>query len=251
MALPHYDKEGKKKSLQAFTLTLLFTCLLQGVVTFGVSVWMTSYSIPPCTFLTYYLVEAYLSLAAGVVICILAVIGAFNSCRGNNQNVIRKFIISAMIVVTLQCASFVLAIKHKEEISHGTFKHTMTSAFQNPESTEKHKQCYNTLQKRHQCCGVLSYKDWDNTSIIKYPESCQCDSHLSQTPFCHLMNGTQDLFVYKQGCYQPIVDKLEQVTLVFSILPPVVTVIQAFHVICTLYALLKINGNSVVGANIE
>ncbi|XP_066988234.1 CD63 antigen-like [Macrobrachium rosenbergii] len=160
----------------------------------------------------------YQTPAVGLIIlgAIILAVSFFGCCGAKRDSVIMLWIFIGLMTVILLCeiatAVTVTVLRRDiEELVQKNLNETM-SHYEDPKALPT--MAWNEIQRKHRCCGVTSYLDWDNTpygaEVSGVPDSCCIVENFGcgQDVFGFVPSGNDTVVpnIYSEGCYQALSD---------------------------------------------
>ncbi|XP_039605200.1 leukocyte surface antigen CD53 [Polypterus senegalus] len=173
-----------KYTLFAFNLIFwVCGCLILG---FGIYLMMQDYIVGLFPSVPFFSISNTL-IIVGTIIMVVSFLGCLGSLKENKCLLCSFFILLLLLLVTEVSVAVVLLVK-ESEIEEQITKELKTSLSQYQNSTSK---TWDEVQKRMECCGISSSKDW----IPEVPGSC------CKTDNCDV-SKTDNL--WKEGCLDKV-----------------------------------------------
>lgn len=128
-------------------------------------------------------------IVAGTIVFVIAFLGCYGAIK-EHYNMLIAFATALLIIFVIELAVGIAAAVFKNDFSMA-MKDTLKESMKN--YTEVDKQAWDNIQKKLQCCGVESPRDWIQTGIPAFPSSC-----------CNTQTICQTYNAYKQGCFSKL-----------------------------------------------
>ena len=105
----------------------------------------------------------YLSIAVGVVVVVLSMLGGFGAYR-ENKCLVMTYSVNLVLLLLLQIVAIVLISLQRSQLRSIIMeKMSRTLVDFTPEASKgsfKHTDAWNAMQTNLHCCGLTSYKNW-------------------------------------------------------------------------------------------
>lgn len=136
----------------------------------------------------------------GIVTLVIAAVGAYGAHRESKPALI-VFLVCMVIGTLLMLRAGVPAAAARPQLE-GILEERFRSMVPLDKATEDVKEMADTLQTHMHCCGLFSYKDWED----EIPDSCVCSRQEQEEGDCEAVTY-KDLFlkqrkyVYSKPCF--------------------------------------------------
>lgn len=166
-----------------------FFVWVAGGVLIGVGIWSRLQRNPLAYAFDYVIVDmAYLLIGIGAVMFLISLFGCLGAMR-ESLCLIRTFVIAVVIVFVAQLVAGVLAFTLLDTVESTMMTHIRQAIVNyNETSASDTDAALNTLQIQHQCCGGVSYQDWETSAQYNCSSgssvvtSCSTPDSCCQTP---------------------------------------------------------------------
>lgn len=160
---------------------------------------------------------AILLIVVGIFVFIIGVVGAVGALFASKvfgRIILMVYAIGLGLLVICEVAGGIAAAAARDQLA-GVFRDSVNSTFQNYLNNTSERDAWNDFQKRFECCGVKSYKDYralfhDNS----VPLSC-CNGEARNATGsgridCSIAvkNVTDSAYVYSKGCSDALADAI-------------------------------------------
>jgi len=133
-------------------------------------------------------------ISTGIAISLVALMSCYCTLSGNS---ILLYLYSAFlgVVLVLQISIGIAAFAYRDTIKE-SFKKGLTNSMKTYTEIEANQEAVDIMQATLQCCGVESYKDWENLGL-PVPDAC-----------CKMQDCNTKIIpnIYEVGCYTTVVN---------------------------------------------
>lgn len=183
---------------------------------------------------------AYLIIAAGCAVIILAVVGMFGALYDSKVNrfLLLLYIILVIVVFVLQTIGGILAFTYREEVFdfvRDGLNDTMSEYGGDSNRARSITNAWDYVQDNLECCGVNNYTDWaDVPSVNMWPDSC-CTGGVSNDTDAVPCPSSD---VYEDGCEDALTDFIQNNLLIVAtvaitfVVAEVIVVLMAVCLLC-------------------
>ncbi|XP_069937584.1 CD151 antigen-like [Cherax quadricarinatus] len=161
----------------------------------------------------------YETPAIGLIILgsIILVISFFGCCGAKKENVfmLRIFAFLMMVILVLEFAAAITVAILRPDIET-LLKENMNKTMENyGDDKSLVTKAWDDLQKKHDCCGTSSYRDWEwtkygqNETVLGVPDSC-CMNITSQCGYKVFPEHGTPSNIYTEGCYTALTESVHR-----------------------------------------
>ncbi|XP_018326784.1 CD151 antigen [Agrilus planipennis] len=143
----------------------------------------------------------YVLLITGILISLVSCFGCFGAIKEVRCMLMTYFIVIFIVFVTMLLGG-ILGYVFREKVGI-TMRNAMVSSIPSYGRVKSVTNAWDETQHRLQCCGIYSYRDWQNN----IPDSCCKEPVEGKRQRCQLMFEQQNSFtLYQRGCLNVTVD---------------------------------------------
>jgi hypothetical protein len=187
---------------------------------------------------------AILSIVAGVVATIVAVLGIIGAIA-LNRFLLGLFAIVITVFIILELVSGILGFVYRNEVE-STVNRNARSAIEKYLNESDARNTIDTIQKDFECCGWENYTDWEDYFETEhaFPSSCECDEDDGgdvddhdggdDDKNCKSFNAFINQTIYVDGCRDSVTDTIENLRLALGAIGIAFAVVQVLVVILAL-----------------
>ncbi|CAG7723418.1 unnamed protein product [Allacma fusca] len=196
-----------KSLLRNYLYIFNFFFLCGGIIVLAVGVWsiIAEHGFVSLLSNVSYPLTSYLLVSAGVLVLIASVIGCCG-IKKSNRCFLLIYILMLLLVFLLEAKAGILAYIYREQ-AYQDLKSYLNETFIESYGTDASKtDAIDSLQREHQCCGVVSFEDWNASQWKRegiagrneVPDSC-CKT---ESPECGIRNHPSN--IYYSGCLRKL-----------------------------------------------
>lgn len=238
-------------------LNIIF--LLLSVAGIGLSIWMFVDPTIPLHFTQEsrdYLITTIIILLASIILLIVSLLGIYSVGQEIRKALIVSFCL-LLIIVVAEIAAGVWGYINRDNLEQHIRASVKNSVRDDYDKDENVKKLFDTIQAKLHCCGAEHATDWTrgkgynmgvsgNPNQYNIPESC-CREGISSED-CR--SATHDVkvgsepnrrFIYDNGCYTMIYEKLKESCCIILIAGGVILGIQLLGLILGLILACSMN----------
>ncbi|CAH1100962.1 unnamed protein product [Psylliodes chrysocephalus] len=174
---------------------------------------------------------AYILLATGILVTFISCLGCMGSVKEVRCMLVIYFIILFLIFLTMLIGG-ILAYVFREKIDN-TIRIGMESSLRDYGNYQPVTNAWDETQTRLRCCGIYSYRDWQN----RIPLSC-CKMTASGVRLpCQNVGENNHFTIFEQGCLNVTKEYVKSHAIIFGTAGIIVACLMVLGMIfsCSLY----------------
>ncbi|XP_050429044.1 tetraspanin-9-like [Adelges cooleyi] len=182
----------------------------------------TSITVPPIMF-----------IALGILVICTCIFG-FYCIEKHNYYILIVFTLLLLLILVIEVILAISSSVSKENFNND-LRHNLKSSMGKYSFEDTDRQSWATLQRKLECCGVDTPRDW----VIIFPENqvpVSCCQNLPDESGALCRNLFDERIIYQKGCYNVLSDRVKSrmttmlyIALAFSLLQVVGVILSSFY----------------------
>ncbi|CAG9563342.1 unnamed protein product [Danaus chrysippus] len=226
------DSCGRCMKISLVAMNVL--TFLGGVLALGIGVWIWVSRSFPSTLMSnnMFIASVAVVVAMGAAVMILSLLGCCGAAKEVKCMLLTYYILVFIIFVVMLVGGILLFVFRVKVLS--TLEREMHASIPNYGTRREYTRAWDETQTKLQCCGVKSYKDWNDN----VPESCCVEVYPGQRRDCKYSQNPTTM--YMDGCFNKTVDLLREDAAYVGTVAVVVALIMVLALIFSCGLFVKI-----------
>ncbi|XP_013411492.1 tetraspanin-3 [Lingula anatina] len=213
-------------------LSLIFWAAAAGLFYLGSYIFVTYKHYDDLADQKYTLVPAVITLAAGVFMFLVGLLGCIAACK-EHKCLLATFFSLILVILVAEVVSGTLAYVYRADVSDA-LKDGFDAVMKNYTNDATYRDEMDYVQDQLMCCGRHNYTDWERFEFYRQnhsvPESCCKDKNNCTTKISGYVDNP---YIYEEGCYDKLEDLLRDSLAVLAVVAIIFAVILVIGLICS------------------
>ncbi|XP_072941652.1 tetraspanin-18B-like isoform X2 [Epargyreus clarus] len=227
--------DGCGRVVKMCLIVINVATFIGGAITLGVGVWVYEARSFPSTLMSnnMYIASLVVVLAMGAALMLLSVLGCCGAAREVKCMLLTYYTLVFLIFVVMLVGG-ILQFIFREKVMK-TLDRELYASIPYYGVTPSYTLAWDDTQSHLECCGVRSYKDWNDN----VPMSCCREVYPGKRLDCKSFQNPTTM--YLDGCLQKTIELLRQDAMYVGVVAIIITILMLLALIfsCALFSKIQ------------
>ncbi|XP_044730906.1 CD151 antigen-like [Chrysoperla carnea] len=217
--------------------------VITGAIVLGIGIWTILEKHQYISLLSSgtYAAAAYIFVAAGSLVLIVALLGCCSVLKENRPLLI-SYIFLLLFIFLLEAMVGIMSYIYREQLN-AELEQTLNTTFLESYAIDPHRtKAIDLMQQEYKCCGAIRFEDWEYSQAFKenktkYPTPDSC----CKTPSLNCGRSISPSNIFYNGCLNRLTSEMRQHLSILSAVGLGICVVQIFgiNLACSLHLKLR------------